>query len=132
MNQTPSFEPAISCKADQVLEIVRQTLDHLAKIIRTIAHSTKTLEGFFTFSGTALESAIPEDPSEQKDANLFQTVLTAHQRISSYAELQSLVHDALRIQHPEWIGLNGESEMCEFYEARFAELLGREKTALKN
>jgi len=46
-----------------------------------------------------------------------------HERISSYAELQKLIHDALRVQHPEWIGSDGESEMCEFYEARFAQLL---------
>jgi hypothetical protein len=48
-----------------------------------------------------------------------------HQTISSYAELQKMIHDALRIQHPEWIGLDGQSEMCEFYEARFAKLLDR-------
>jgi hypothetical protein len=51
-----------------------------------------------------------------------QTV-TMHERISTYAELQKLVHDALRIQHPEWISLDGESEMIKFYESRFAELL---------
>jgi hypothetical protein len=50
-----------------------------------------------------------------------------HQTISSYAELQKMIHDALRIQHPEWIGLDGQSEMCEFYEARFAKLLDRFK-----
>jgi len=49
--------------------------------------------------------------------------LTVHERVSSYPELQKLIHDALRIQHPEWIGLDGESEMFEFYEARFAKLL---------
>ena len=48
-----------------------------------------------------------------------------HQTISSYAELQKMIHDALRIQHPEWVGLDGQSEMCEFYEARFAKLLDR-------
>ena len=54
------------------------------------------------------------------------------QRISTYAELQKLIHDALRIQHPEWIGLNGESEICEFYEDRFAKLLAREKSLKAN
>jgi hypothetical protein len=48
-----------------------------------------------------------------------------HETISSYAELQKMIHDALRIQHPEWVGLDGQSEMCEFYEARFAKLLDR-------
>ena len=48
-----------------------------------------------------------------------------HETISSYAELRKMIHDALRIQHPEWIGLDGQSEMGEFYEARFAKLLDR-------
>ena len=39
-----------------------------------------------------------------------------------------MIHDALRIQHPEWVGLDGQSEMCEFYEARFAKLLDRFKS----
>ncbi len=54
-------------------------------------------------------------------------MLSRHEKIASYADLQKLIHDALRVQHPEWVGLNGESEMCEFYEARFAQLLGREQ-----
>jgi hypothetical protein len=57
---------------------------------------------------------------------------TKHEKITSYEDLQKLIHDALRNEHPEWIGLNGESEMCEFYEARFAKLLGRENTLPKN
>jgi hypothetical protein len=48
-----------------------------------------------------------------------------HETISSYAELQKMIREALRIQHPEWVGLDGQSEMCEFYEARFANLLYR-------
>jgi hypothetical protein len=28
------------------------------------------------------------------------------------------------MQNPEWIESNGESPICDFYEARFAELLG--------
>ena len=55
-----------------------------------------------------------------------------HQTISSYAELQKMIHDALRIQHPEWIGLDGQSEMREFYEARFAKLLDRFKSSARS
>ena len=51
-----------------------------------------------------------------------------HEKITSYADLQQLIHHALRMQHPDWIGLNGESEMCEFYETRFAKLLAGETT----
>ncbi|MDX6531993.1 MAG: hypothetical protein QOH41_4283 [Blastocatellia bacterium] len=40
-----------------------------------------------------------------------------------YVALQREMHDALRAQHPEWILPNGDSPTCDFYEARFAELL---------
>jgi len=48
--------------------------------------------------------------------------------IRTYAELQKQMHDALRIQHPEWVGPNGESPICDAYEARLAELLGLRAT----
>jgi len=46
----------------------------------------------------------------------------AHQ-VHTYTELRKQIHDDLRIQHPEWIQPNGESPMCDSYEARFVELL---------
>jgi hypothetical protein len=45
-------------------------------------------------------------------------------KISSYAELRELVRVSLRTQHPEWVESDGNSPICEFYDARFAELLG--------
>ena len=41
----------------------------------------------------------------------------------SYAALLQQIHSDLRIQHPEWIQPNGESPMCDSYEARLMELL---------
>jgi len=46
----------------------------------------------------------------------------SHQ-IHTYIELQQQIHDDLRIQHPEWVEPNGESPMCDAYEARLIELL---------
>jgi hypothetical protein len=43
--------------------------------------------------------------------------------IRTLVELQKQIHDDLRAQHPEWIGPNGESPMCDFYEARLSQLL---------
>lgn len=40
-----------------------------------------------------------------------------------YAELQRQLHDALRAQHPEWIQPNGESLICDSYDARFTQVL---------
>jgi hypothetical protein len=45
------------------------------------------------------------------------------QEIRNYAELQRHVHAALREQHPDWLGPNGDSSAYDIYEKRFAELL---------
>lgn len=45
------------------------------------------------------------------------------QQVQIYAALRKQIHDDLRIQHPEWIQPNGESPMCDSYEARLMELL---------
>jgi len=44
--------------------------------------------------------------------------------IHSYAELQRQIHDALRVEHPEWVKPDGDCPTCESYESRLAELLG--------
>jgi hypothetical protein len=46
----------------------------------------------------------------------------SHQ-INTYTELRQQIHDDLRIQHPEWVQPNGESPMCDSYEARLTEML---------
>jgi hypothetical protein len=45
------------------------------------------------------------------------------QELRTYADLLQKIHDDLRIQHPEWIQQNGESPLCDSYEARLMELL---------
>ena len=42
---------------------------------------------------------------------------------TTYAQLQRVIHDALRAQHPDWILPNGDCPTCDSYESRFAELL---------
>ena len=44
--------------------------------------------------------------------------------IRSYAQLQRQIHDALRVEHPEWVEANGNCPTCDSYESRLAELLG--------
>ena len=43
--------------------------------------------------------------------------------VSTYTELQQQIHNDLRSQHPEWVQPNGESLMCDSYEARLMEEL---------
>jgi hypothetical protein len=38
-------------------------------------------------------------------------------------DLRQQIHDDLRRQHPEWVLPNGESPMCDAYEARLMDLL---------
>ena len=45
-------------------------------------------------------------------------------KIRSYAELREFIRVSLRIQNPEWVAPDGDSPLCDSYEARFAELLG--------
>jgi hypothetical protein len=44
-------------------------------------------------------------------------------QVQTYADLRRQIHDDLRIQHPEWIQPNGESPMCDSYEARLMKTL---------
>ena len=43
--------------------------------------------------------------------------------IRTYSELLGLMREALRREHPEWVGPHGESALCDSYEARLAGLL---------
>lgn len=43
--------------------------------------------------------------------------------IRSYAELRALIRASLRSQHPEWVEPNGNSPICDEYDARLAYIL---------
>ena len=56
------------------------------------------------------------------------------QQIRTYPELQQHMHDALREQHPEWIGPDGDCSAYDLYEKRFrgfARLIRKEKTLIR-
>jgi hypothetical protein len=52
------------------------------------------------------------------------TLSIASNEVRAYAQLQQEIHDALRVQHPDWVKPNGDCPTCESYESRLAELLG--------
>jgi hypothetical protein len=58
-----------------------------------------------------------------KFVSFAKPIAMSHQ-IHTYPELRQQIHDDLRIQHPEWVQPNGESPICDSYEARLRELLG--------
>jgi len=44
-------------------------------------------------------------------------------QLRTYADLRKQMHEDLRTQHPEWVQPNGESSLCDSYEARLMETL---------
>ena len=44
-------------------------------------------------------------------------------KTNAVADLRQQIHDDLRRQHPEWVLPNGESPICDGYEARLMDLL---------
>jgi hypothetical protein len=55
--------------------------------------------------------------------NIPSQSISASSQIHTYAELRQQIHHDLRVQHPEWIQPNGDSPMCDSYEARLMEEL---------
>src|SRR6266480_1496730 len=53
--------------------------------------------------------------------SLPKSIAMSHQ-IHTYTELRQQIHDDLRVQHPEWVELDGGSPVCDSYEARLLEL----------
>jgi hypothetical protein len=49
--------------------------------------------------------------------------ITTPHKVDTYADLVHQIRKDLRLQHPEWIEPNGESPMCDSYEARLIKLL---------
>ena len=47
-------------------------------------------------------------------------------QVHTYTELRQQIHNDLRLQHPEWIQPNGESPICDSYEARLIALLAKD------
>ena len=60
-----------------------------------------------------------------KFVSLTKSIAMSHQ-IHTYTELRQQIHDDLRLQHPEWIQPDGDSPICDSYEARLMELLARD------
>src|SRR6476619_5735101 len=63
-----------------------------------------------------------DKPSQATLERSIKPMAVPHQ-IHTYAELRKRIHDDLRIQHPEWVQPNGESPLCDSYEARLTEEL---------
>ena len=70
-----------------------------------------------------------DEPSGATIGSLPKSMAVLH-KIHTYTELRQQIHDDLRIQHPEWVESNGESPMCDFYEARLIELLDADAKGL--
>ena len=82
-----------------------------------IVGARSTAPPLVDYSGEVLE-----EPFRGTLESFTKAMAVPHQ-IHTYTELRQQIHDDLRIQHPEWIQPNGESPICDSYEARLTELL---------
>jgi hypothetical protein len=82
-----------------------------------IVGARSTAPPLVDYSGEALE-----EPFRGTLESFTKAIAMAHQ-VHTYTELRQQIHDDLRIQHPEWLQPNGESPMCDSYEARLMEQL---------
>ena len=63
------------------------------------------------------------EKSSSVTVEFFTKPMALPHQIRTYTELLQQIHHELRTQHPEWVQSNGESPMCDAYEARLMELL---------
>lgn len=71
-------------------------------------------------------STIPPSPLwEPFRATLesFTKQIAMSHQIHTYSELRQQIHNDLRMQHPEWVQSNGESPICDSYDARLMKLI---------
>ena len=66
----------------------------------------------------------PPNFSEGKGKGRKYLHIAMSHQIHTYSDLRQKIHDDLRLQHPEWVQPNGESPICDSYEARLMELIG--------
>jgi hypothetical protein len=64
------------------------------------------------------------DKPSRANRGSFATPTGGPHQIQTYAELRQQIHEDLRAQHPDWIQPDGESPMCDSYEARLMQALG--------
>jgi hypothetical protein len=64
------------------------------------------------------------DPTRMMDDEDNANDRMTNGRQVSLSELQQEIHEALRVQHPDWVEPDGDCPTCETYESRLAELLG--------
>jgi hypothetical protein len=124
---TPSATLTQSGLLAVLLQQQRRKAIELARVAHTASKDVPSL-GFVGVRSTAPPPladdsavALEREPHGTLES-CTESMLMAHE-VHTYADLLQQIHNALRIQHPEWVQPNGESPMCDSYEARLMELL---------
>ena len=94
------------------------------QLARRRAHRKRVRAAFWntlTWLWRALTARSLVDSPARATLESFTKPIPMSHQIHTYTELRQQIHDDLRIQHPEWVEPNGESPMCDSYEARLIE-----------
>jgi len=75
------------------------------------------------FSGCGLASNADRRVVYSRNGRFTEQRRVLMRNTNPIADLRQQIHHDLRIQHPEWVLPNGESPICDVYEARLMDLL---------
>ena len=103
-----------------------------ARIWSSQPRNRKAFMKFVSLRTKRAQRSIKLDKRSDATRERFATAAAEHRQIHTYTDLRQQIHDDLRIQHPEWVQPNGQSPMCDAYEARLTELLDTFKRSASN
>ena len=96
--------------------------DKVIELAQRPAHRRQTRSAFSSALTWLLAHARTAN-SRRPFRRVFHKPRAMFQQIHTYTELRQQLHDDLRLQHPDWVQPNGESPICDSYEARLMELI---------
>jgi hypothetical protein len=104
--------------------LLRRQRYKVFQLARQSAHRKRMHAVFWnTLTRARLAFAAPKPVDGGTTLESFTRQRPMTHEIHTYTELRQQIHDDLRIQHPEWVQANGESPICDSYEARLMEEL---------
>jgi hypothetical protein len=121
LTQTGLLAVLLEHQRCKVIQLARRRAAR--KHLRAVFWSTLTWLRRTLMAQTLVPNSAKPLVGTAPDSNLSPEPIAMSPRLHTYTELRQQIHDDLRIQHPEWVEPDGQSSMCDFYEARLMELL---------
>jgi hypothetical protein len=116
-------KPTLIITQSELLAVwVERQYDKAIKLVERRAHCRQTRSAFSS-ALTWLLARTRAANSGRSFRRVFRKPGAVFHQIHTYTELRQQIHHDLRRQHPDWVQPNGESPICDSYEARLMELI---------